>query len=59
MRIFSPFCYSPISMPFYVYRLQHDDAFSSNYKQKTKNVSRKSIVPDSENVMLQPIFYVL
>ena len=58
MGIFSPFCYSPISMPFYVYRSQHDDAFSSNYKQKTKNVSRKSIVPDNEKRYVTVCFFM-
>lgn len=35
MRKLNPFCYILFIMPFYVYRLQHDHSFSSNFKQKT------------------------
>ena len=46
MRTLYSFCDSPFGIPFYVYPLQYTRAFSSNFRQNTKNGERNTIVYD-------------
>ena len=46
MRTLHSFCDSPFGISFYVYPLQYTRAFSSNFRQNTKNGERNTIVYD-------------